>query len=196
MKKLLAITLTLILCISLMAAMPYKNTQDQAHQIAELARQMGLPENDPIILRAQEIWREADADFQTDRDIIATVVYSEAWGGCTARHRELVAAVIVNRVNSDKFPDTVYDVVNQSCTANGKTIYQYSPQYVTPGSKAWNKARKDPTAWAECQAIATKAINGEVICPVDVLFQAEVEQGLGVYEVCKTTYSTTYFCYG
>lgn len=32
-----------------------------------------MSEDDPIIAIAQELWREADTDLQTDRDIIATV---------------------------------------------------------------------------------------------------------------------------
>lgn len=171
-----------------MASMPYKTQQDQAHEIAEIARQMGLPEDDPIIVRASELWREADTDFQTDRDIIATVVYNEAWGGCTERHRELVSAVVVNRVNSDLFPDTVYDVVTQPG--------QYLKAYATPGSRYWNEARADPDIWAECQRIAAKVLNGEIECPENVLYQAEGTQGTGTYETAATSYSTTYFCYG
>lgn len=32
--------------------------QVQAHEIAEIARSMRLPENDPIIVRARELWWE------------------------------------------------------------------------------------------------------------------------------------------
>lgn len=161
----------------------------QAHEIAEQARAMGLPESDPIIVRAQELWQEADAQFCMNRDIIACVVYNEAWGGCTDRHRELVAAVVYNRVNcAYGGATTVYDVVS----APG----QYLKAYATPGSYYWNRATKDPTVWAECQRIATKALNGEVVCPANVVGQSEARQGSGVYEICKTSYSTTYFCYG
>lgn len=188
MKKLLAITLTLFICIGLMASTPYKTQQDQAHQIAELARQMGLSEDDPIISRARQLWWDADADFKNDRDIIATVIYNEAWGGCSNRHRELVGAVVANRVKSTLYPNTVYDVVVQPG--------QYASAYVTPGSGCWNAARAEQSVWAECQRIASRAINGEVDCPTNVFYQAECTQGYGVYEVCSTSYSTTYFCYG
>ena len=30
--------------------------QERAHEIAQLARDIGLPENDPIIVRASELW--------------------------------------------------------------------------------------------------------------------------------------------
>lgn len=42
--------------------------QQTAHQIAELARSIGLPEDDPIIQRASEIWWEEDARVVGDAD--------------------------------------------------------------------------------------------------------------------------------
>lgn len=39
--------------------------QNTAHEIAELARGMGLPESDPIITRAQEIWWEEQRAAET-----------------------------------------------------------------------------------------------------------------------------------
>ena len=189
MKK--AITILLIIIIAfllLQSAVANTNAwtekQEKAHKIAELARKMGLPESDPIISRAKEIWDGEDTQFQLDRDIIATVIYNEAWGGCTERHRELVAAVIMNRVYSDKFPNTVYDVVAQK----GQYLLAYAngdPRYTPP-----LEVRK------ECEEIAARALHGEIDCPDNVLYQAEFKQGSGTYEVCKTTYSTTYFCHG
>lgn len=35
--------------------------QNKAHQIAEIAREMGLPETDPIIIRAKSIWYSEEA---------------------------------------------------------------------------------------------------------------------------------------
>ena len=188
MKKVITIAMIILIAAALIRPAIAKTTwtdkREQAHEIAETARAMGLPESDPIIVRAKEIWKAEDIQFQIDRDIIATVIYNEAWGGCTERHRELVAAVIVNRVKSDKFPDSVYDVVAQK----GQYLQGYAngdPQYTPP-----IEVRE------ECQEIAARALRGEIDCPVNVLYQAEFKQGSGVYEVCKTSYSTTYFCYG
>ena len=166
-----------------------QETKDTAHEIAELARSLGLPEDDPIIVRAKELWWEADEEYCRDRDIIATVVYNEAWGGCSDRHRELVAAVAVNRVASELFPDSVAEVVAQKG--------QYHPAYVYAGSIYGQRARADAEVWAQCQDIADRALLGQIECPADVLYQAEFVQGsAGVYETHETTYSTTYFCYG
>lgn len=161
--------------------------QEIAHEIAVLARKIGLPEDDPIIKRAQQVWWDANDQFCYDRDIIATVVYNEAWGGCSMRHRELVAAVVLNRVESDRFPSTVYDVVTQP--------RQYRAAYANPNSFYGRRARADAYAWKTCQEIATKALRGEVECPANVVFQANFRQGTGIYEIHKTSYSTSYFCY-
>lgn len=130
---------------------------------------------------------EDDSNFQTDRDIIATVVYNEAWGGCSERHRELVAAVVVNRVNDSRFPNTVYDVVTQP--------NQYLKAYADPNSTYRQRATSDPQVWAECQRIAARALHGEIECDPAVVWQAESTQGTGTYETHRTSYSTTYFCY-
>jgi hypothetical protein len=158
-----------------------------AHEIAEMARSIGLPENDPIIVRAKQLWEEANKQFCIDRDIIATVIFNEAWGGCSERHRELVAAVVCNRVASDKFPNTVYEVVTQP--------RQYIAGYVDPNSYYGRLARQNSEVWLECQRIATKALRGEIDCPSNVVFQAEFKQGSNVYEIHRTSYSTSYFCY-
>ena len=190
MKRLIACVLT-GLCLFTVSAgavsSDYTDVQNKAHEMAEMARSIGLPEDDPIIVRAKELWWEANKQFSIDRDIIATVVYNEAWYGCSDRHRELVAAVVVNRVNHPLFPNDVYDVVVQKG--------QYHPAYANPNSYYGKRAREDAKAWAECQRIATKALKGQIECPGNVIWQANFRQGKGVYETHYTSYSTSYFCY-
>lgn len=178
-----------ICCIIAMSGFvhPTFDTKDMMHQIAELARAAGLPEDDPIIVRATQLWWEADEGFCTDRDIIATVTFNEAGYGCTERHMELVAGTVWNRKNHDAFPDTVYDVVCQKG--------QYLPAYADPNSYYSKRARQDPEVWAKCQEIAAKALHGQVDIPENVVFQANFPQGHGTYETHYTSYSTTYFCY-
>lgn len=162
--------------------------QDSMHRIAEYARALGLPEDDPIIIRAKELWLKADKDFHRDRDIVATVVYNEAGNGCSDRHMELVAAVVYNRLMSEKFPDTIRDIV--------VAPKQYHPDYVDADSYYGKRARESSEKWEKCQEIATKALKGEIECPRDVYYQANFKQGKGIYEIHYTTYSTTWFCYG
>lgn len=117
----------------------------------------------------------------TDLDLLAKIIYLEA-GGCTYRHKQLVGCVVINRVNSSKFPNTIEDVVYQK------------NQYYPRGSKYLANAKPD----GECYEIAKDLLaNGNhSICPSNVLFQAEFVQG-EVYEVIVSPYgSTTYFCYG
>lgn len=57
--------ITVVLALSLVGAAVAnsnkadpKDIQDKVHEIAEIARSIGLPEDDPIIKRASEIWWE------------------------------------------------------------------------------------------------------------------------------------------
>lgn len=157
---------------------------DKAHNIAETARSMGLPESDPIITRAKEIWWEVyNTKTYSDEDlrILATVIYYEA-GNCPDRHQQLVAQVVLNRVADSRFPSTVKAVVMQP--------RQYAAWYVT--------AR--PQISQRCYDNARLALEGKVNCPKNVIYQAQFRQGKGTYEVSKVDTgwwrSTTYFCYG
>ena len=45
-------------------------------------------------------------------DLLAAVIYHEAGSNeCSDRHQQLVGQVVVNRMNSDEFPNTIYDVI-------------------------------------------------------------------------------------
>lgn len=60
MKKTHVIAAVLLIALLLcgFAGREWTERQATAHQIAELARGLGLPEDDPIIVRASEIWWE------------------------------------------------------------------------------------------------------------------------------------------
>ena len=62
MKRLILLILTAATVVMLTAYTPTTRTtrQTQAHQIAELARALGEPEDSPIIKRASEIWWAAE----------------------------------------------------------------------------------------------------------------------------------------
>lgn len=59
-KRLIIVYLLLALLMTGFAGREWTQKQTTAHRIAELARSLGLPEDDPIIQRAQEIWWEED----------------------------------------------------------------------------------------------------------------------------------------
>jgi len=151
--------------------------QDALHEAAEMLRAAGLTEDDPaIMVLSAEWWAEQEA-----LDIVARVVQGEA-GSCPWLHQVAVAAVVVNRVASPYFPDTVRDVV----ASQG--------QYTTLYLSGFEKTSR------QCYEAAKKALDGESGVPEDVIWQAEFVQGREVWwqsDVDTGWYrSTTYFCRG
>lgn len=63
--------------------------------------------------------RESCMISQEELDLFAALVYAEAADQCSYRGFQLVADVILNRVDSPLFPDTITDVILQP--------YQFSP---------------------------------------------------------------------
>ena len=147
------------------------------HDAAELLRSVGYTDDDPAIRALSEAWWAE----QEALDIVARVVAGEA-GACPWEHQVAVAAVVVNRVNSQLFPATVREVVSQP------------NQYTTLYLSGFDKTSR------QCYEAAAVALNGESGVPEDVIWQAEFPQGT---EVWWTSYvdtgwwrSTTYFCRG
>ena len=67
---------------------------------------------------------EYSKDWSTDDNyLLARIVMAEA-EGCNMQTKTLVAMVVLNRVWSEQFPDTIHDVIFEQC-ANG--TYQFSP---------------------------------------------------------------------
>ncbi len=105
--------------------------QTQVHEIAELARAMGLPETDPIIVRAQELWYEEDMiavdeplqQLYTDEDavIIAKIMYSEGGSIPSDTEKACLAWAVLNRVDAG-YGDTIAAVA----TAPGQFGYKAS----------------------------------------------------------------------
>ena len=109
----------------------HKANQNKAHQIAQTARELGLPESDPIIQRAKEIWhseeelrQEALAQEEHDRlysgilDIydpateaqaikLAKTVKVEARGIWSTTEQACIIWTCLNRVEDSRFPDTI-----------------------------------------------------------------------------------------
>lgn len=118
----------------------------------------------------------------TDDDLyyLAAAVCCEA-GGESEEIQLLVANVVINRVNSPLFPNTIYGVLTQ--------YKQYGMM--------WKYGVSFPT-WANqntidhCYAIAKRILDGERVCPENVLFQAEFVQGSGIFKQFGDKF---YFCY-
>lgn len=162
----------------------WTTTQYKLHQIAELAREIGLEEDNPIIQEASFLWYTELEEVK----ILANLVYSES-NNCTDRHQQLVAAVVMNRKKSNDFPNTIKKVITQK--------NQYSPSYIEnlPNYLTSEKEMK------RCFKNAILAYCGKVECPENVLYQSNYPNlGTDYYEVIEVKnahfHSITYFAYG
>lgn len=125
------------------------------------APQPQYSDND-LMLLAKVIYAEAGSEFLSDE-----------WKMC-------VGEVVLNRVASPEFPNTIYDVVYQQGQYQGaRSGYIAS---LTPSER--------------CIDIARRLLDGERLMEPAVVFQANFKQGSGI---CKALYDShlgwTYFCY-
>ena len=154
---------------ALMAEAIVNNNYDAAKYYEDLRCQkktyLGIQDDvtyDNLLLLAKIIQVEAGSDWLTEE------------------HRRLVASVVVNRVNSPEFPNTIHDV-----------IYQRG-QYASVRTNYFQTVR--PSRASTMSALHILA-NGS-IAPPDVVFQANFRQGGGVYKaIHDNKLRTTYFCY-
>lgn len=97
----------------------YLQQKDAAHEIAEQARSLGLPENDPIIVRAKEVWQQAHNEQITIATMLSQVIYNESRGIQSDTHKACVAWVPLNRA------DAGYGTIMEVLTAPAQ--FAYSP---------------------------------------------------------------------
>lgn len=158
-----------------------KNTDATEQETTEkLTEETQLVTTEPVTENVTEPSEETKSYTDDDLFYLAAAVCREA-GGESEEIQLLVANVIINRVNSSHYPDTIYEVLTQ---------YK---QYGT----MWKHGVSFPD-WADdkvkeqCYSVAKRILEGERFCPEDVLFQAEFKQGSGVYKQFGDDY---YFCY-
>ena len=123
----------------------------------------------------------------TDDDLfcLAAVVYQEAGSDqCTDEQRLLVGNVVLNRVESPLFPNTIRGVLEQK--------NQYGKFYYT-GVCFPERADTEQEAHAVQRAygIAKNLLEGERNCPSNVIWQSHFPQGDGIYKKL----GNIYFCY-
>ena len=139
----------------------------------------------PIYLETETVGVE-DMDISTvsapidsvsyeDIDLLAHLIYAEA-GSSWIKDETIfyVGSVVLNRVNSKYYPNTLYEVIYQEgqyeCTWNGHI-------------------EKVPDE--RCYEIAEELLRYGSVLPENVLYQAQFEQGSGVYSY----QDNLYFCY-
>ncbi|MEG2103859.1 MAG: cell wall hydrolase [Oscillospiraceae bacterium] len=127
-----------ILATSGKAQGAWTDRQTKAHEIAVLARSMGMPETDAIIVRAQEIWHEDylihinDPPIEalpltytdSDAQMLAKTLYHECRGIVSDTEKACIAWTILNRVDAG-YADTISGVVTAAAQ------FAYSPNAPT-----------------------------------------------------------------
>lgn len=113
---------------------------------------------------------------ESDIDLLARLITAEMGYGQDEYCYYLTGSVVINRINSPKFPNTLTEVIYQDnplqygCTENGHIERSY-----------------DETAYM----IAKDLLENGTTIPSDVIWQATFKQGNGIYEYTNNTY----FCY-
>lgn len=119
-----------------------------------------------------------------EQEILAIVICQEV-GGESEELQLLVANVVINRVNSPYFPDTVYGVLTQP--------WQY--ERVTREGGIYWPSWADEGVKNQCRTAAYRVLSGERFMPEDVVFQASFYQGSGVWRYYTTAWDDIIFCY-
>lgn len=134
------------------------------------------------ILNAMERDQEPEPTYtQADLDLLSRLIYAEA--GCTWIPdwvQRMVGSVVLNRVESEYYPDTIREVIYQPG--------QYAP--------TWDGSlQKTPDA--RTVANARYLLEHGSICPENVVGQNSVITGSGVYRSYYDSIldTTIYFCY-
>ena len=134
------------------------------------------------ILAAMERDRQPEPSYtQADLDLLSRLIYAEA--GCTWIPdwvQQMVGSVVLNRVESEYYPDTIREVIYQPG--------QYAPTW----DGSLNK-----TPDARTVANARYLLEHGSICPENVVGQNSIVTGSGVYRSYYDSVldTTIYFCY-
>lgn len=201
MIRKLLICLTVILVVFIMLGTTARAAEDDGpvwtnyqilyHMVADAAREAGMTEDCELIQMCKKLWWEE----QLKLNIVAKVIKYEA-GNCPWLHRIAVGQVILNRVRSEHFPNTVYDVVNQTSSWYDEegvkhTIWQYNPAYCYNFEGIERQFYEDAKFVLDGNA-------AEWYVPIDVVWQAEFPQGKEIWWISTVDteyfHSVTYFC--
>ena len=111
-KKLLIFAIVAMMITPVYGADGWTANQTKANQIANIARSMGLPENNPIIIEASHIWWEEQyrieeekraeeqaflQQYHTEAVMLAKTMYCEARGINSKKELSMICWTILNR---------------------------------------------------------------------------------------------------
>ena len=126
---------------------------------------------------AEDMSREIDSDLFN----VAHLMMGEA-GHTDSLERRLTASVLLNRVDSNLFPDTIGECLYQD--GQYTTVRDGGPFWDEPTAECWQDAEDLLTQWYE---------TGETDLPENVLYQSTFPQGSGTHLISAWG---QYFCYG
>lgn len=157
-----------------------ENTTDATESTTENTTEAETEVTEPVTEETTEPIEKVKSYTEDDLFYLAAAVCREA-GGESEEIQLLVANVIINRVNSSLYPNTIYEVLTEYKQYG--TMWKYGVSFPN-----W----ADKKVKEQCYSVAQRILEGERYCPENVLFQAEFEQGSGVYKQFGDDY---YFCY-
>jgi hypothetical protein len=157
--------------------------------ISEPVDVVEVPVEPEVVQVVAEIEAPAEPEkaySEEDLEMLALVIYQEAGGdACSDETRLMVGNVVMNRVADDRFPNTIEEVLLQE--------RQYGRLHWT--GLVWpERASQSVEAHAVQRAYdcAERVLNGELLLPEDVIWQAEFKQGTEVV----AEQDGFYFCRG
>lgn len=116
MRKIIAITITTLLSAIFIFSHSVLIIADEPHVELPLVQEPVAVSIEPIILAqsTKEVEEIVEEEFLSDEDIalIALVTMAEAESECE-KGKRLVIDTILNRIDSEHFPDNAYDVIYQ-----------------------------------------------------------------------------------
>lgn len=143
----------------------------------------------------EPIIEEEELYTQEELILLAAMVQQEAGMDCCGdRCQQLVAQVILNRVSSSDYPNTIYEVVTQKLyfPEEGEYHYMYITEYLADYYISHPEKISDM-----CYANALSALNGEVDCPSNIITQSGYIWGGedNIYAEFEFSTGSMYFCY-
>lgn len=156
------------------SAKVHSKVQVEKNAQTQIGKEISTVLDEVIIYAEPKIEEETKPEInQEEVELLAHLIEGEA-GNQEDECQRAVGNVVMNRIESDKFPDSIKEVIYQkgqyACTWDGNFEK-------TPSERAYANAR-----WL---------LEGNRILPDNVVFQSQFEQGSGVY----AKIGTEIFCY-
>lgn len=184
-KRLRTAGIIFLVCVLLLSAMYLAAERMQAETPEEIQTEPATPTKNreytlpgytqgallPCVAKAKPVQRNSFTDAQLET--LAIVIYREAGGNaCSDATRQMVGEVFLNRVASDRYPDTFHGVATQRS--------QYGRLHWT--GICWPERAAtlgELHAVQRAYKTALELLTGEAarILPTDAVYQAEFEQG-------------------